>query len=334
MIFRRTVFCLGFTLGIATARPGWAASGVESASFLDIPVGAEPASLAGAYSALAADAYASVYNAAGLGFVNTPQLAGQHLAYLSSINDEFASLAIPLRRGERSFGGLGASIQYFSPGTITGRDDSGAVTGDFSGHYAAYTLAYGFPVTAHWSLGAAGKLVQAKIDTVTGSAYAADLGTFYRIRPQWTAAATLTNLGNRLTLLQDGQQLPTTYHLATAYVFGSSWLISLEGAVPEHRAASFHGGVEWSPVRALQLRAGYRTDTLQQASAIAGVTVGAGIRFWGQEFAYAWLPYGELGNVQYFSFLFRFGTRADDADDRHALKRTVALLPDSDERSR
>src|SRR5467141_60454 len=58
------------------------ASGTEGAAFLDIPVGAGPAALGSAYSALASDAYAPVWNPAGLGFVSGTEIAGQHLSYL------------------------------------------------------------------------------------------------------------------------------------------------------------------------------------------------------------------------------------------------------------
>ena len=49
------------------ASHAWGFSGTEGASFLDIPVGAGPAALGGAYTALATDAYAPIYNPAGLG---------------------------------------------------------------------------------------------------------------------------------------------------------------------------------------------------------------------------------------------------------------------------
>ena len=55
------------------------------------------------------------------------------------------------------------------------------------------------------------------------------------------------------------------------------------------------------------LRAGYRTDTIQGLSPLAGLTTGVGILAWGQELAYAWVPMGELGNTQYFSLVVRFG---------------------------
>src|ERR1700761_5306433 len=73
-----------------------ASVGTEGAAFLDIPVGAGPAALGSAYTALATDAYAPVYNPAGLGFVTAPELSGEHLSYLQSMDYEFGSFVMPL----------------------------------------------------------------------------------------------------------------------------------------------------------------------------------------------------------------------------------------------
>ena len=87
-------------------------SGTEGASFLDIPVGAGPAALGSAYTALAKNAYAPVWNPAGLSFVDAPQLAGQHLAYLESIHHEYLGIAYPLT----SSNAVGFAAQYLGTG--------------------------------------------------------------------------------------------------------------------------------------------------------------------------------------------------------------------------
>src|ERR1017187_5443745 len=133
-----------------------ASSGTEGAAFLDIPVGAGPAAMGSAYSALAADAYAPIYNPAGLGFLRAPQMAAQHLSYLESIHDEFGSVVVPLSSAEDSVrGAMGASIQYLGTGDIPGTDNSpaGNSIGNFSAHYAAYSLAYGRKISDSFSLG-------------------------------------------------------------------------------------------------------------------------------------------------------------------------------------
>jgi hypothetical protein len=51
---------------------------------------------------------------------------------------------------------------------------------------------------------------------------------------------------------------------------------------------------------------------LKGLNALAGITAGIGLQVWGQELAYAWSPYGELGNAQYISLLIRFGAASED----------------------
>src|SRR5664279_4218673 len=128
-----------------------ASSGTEGAAFLDIPVGAGPAALGSAYSATATDAYAPIYNPAGLGFVGHPEIAAQHLSYLESIHYEFGSFVFPL--GNRN-SALGTSVQYLGSGDIAATGpNNGESLGDFSVHYAAYSLAYGQKITDKLALG-------------------------------------------------------------------------------------------------------------------------------------------------------------------------------------
>jgi hypothetical protein len=42
-------------------------------------------------------------------------------------------------------------------------------------------------------------------------------------------------------------------------------------------------------------------------SPLAGFTTGIGLNIWGYELSYAWVPLGDLGNTNYFSFLYKFG---------------------------
>ena len=316
----RTV-CFGLLILAASSLQ--AASGTQGAAFLEIPVGARPAALGSAYSALATDAYAPVWNAAGLGFLQSPQLTGQHLSYLESINYEHVGFVAPLgtRAGQPpAFGALGVSAQYLGSGDITGRDPSGQLTGDFSNHFAAYALAYGHAIGDQLSLGITGKWINAKLADYSANAYAVDLGSLYRYRENLSFAFTATNIGSRLNFISDSDPLPTALHTAVAYRPWTPWLVTAEGVFETAGAANGHFGVEWEPLKAVSLRTGYRTDPLQELSALAGFSTGIGLSFWGQEFSYAWVPYGDLGDTQYFSLLIKFG--ADE--ERKNLKTTRA----------
>src|SRR5205807_10389423 len=104
-------FLLSFCL------PVYAGVGTEGAAFLNIPVGAGPAALGSAYTALATDAYAPTWNPAGLGRLSGNELAAQHLSYLESMNYEYLSLVHPLQAKDSQIQrGVGFSIQYLGSG--------------------------------------------------------------------------------------------------------------------------------------------------------------------------------------------------------------------------
>ena len=96
------MFCRRFLAALLVlvfaAQKGWSASGTEAASFLDIPVGGAPAALGSAYTAQATDAYAPVWNPAGLGFLHSAEFTGTHLDYISPVYYENASVVVPIRK--------------------------------------------------------------------------------------------------------------------------------------------------------------------------------------------------------------------------------------------
>src|SRR5579863_5449230 len=90
--------------------PVFAFTGTEGAAFLELPIGARPAAMGSAYSMLAEDAYAPVWNPAGLATLDGGQLAGMHSIYLQSTSYDYASFVHPLGAGR----GFGVAAQYFS----------------------------------------------------------------------------------------------------------------------------------------------------------------------------------------------------------------------------
>jgi len=294
------IFCLALT---GWLNPVLAASGTEGAAFLDIPVGARPAALGSSYSALASDAYAPVWNPAGLGFLDSTQLAGMHLSYLESISDEFVSFVHPLSPGHS----IGVSGQYFSPGDSTGRDINGTLNGDFTGHYGAYSVAYGQSLGDRVALGVTGKVIEARIADVSAHAYAFDIGTMIQFTQKLRMAAVVANVGTKLSFLDQKDSLPGAYRVGLLYTPINYLNLTAEGDFRFTGLASGHAGVEVMPSKLVSIRAGFRSDTLKNLSGLSGFTTGIGLHLWGQEFDYAWVPLGDLGDTQYFSLVLRFG---------------------------
>lgn len=291
----------------------WAASGTEGAAFLDIPVGAGPAALGSAYTALATNAYAPVWNPAGLARLSGNELAGQHLSYLESMHYEHVSFVHPFAKSRESDTqrGLGFSVQYLGSGDLTGRDTAGNLTGDFSSYYASYNLSYGQTLSDKLSLGVTGKMIAAKIDDVSAKAFATDLGAMYKANDKLQLGASLVNMGSKLKFISEGDSLPLALKVGAAFQPNSRYLATSEVVYRKAGPTSVHVGGQWRPLEAMSLRVGYKTDTLKELSALAGFSTGIGLHLWGQELAYAWAPYGELGDTQYLSLLVRFGAEEE-----------------------
>lgn len=281
----------------------WAFNGTEGASFLDIPVGGGPAAMAGAYTAQAADAYAPVYNPAGLGFLPSTQIAGQHLSYLETIHYEFLSGVHPFKKAG---GALGFSTQYLGSGDITHTNDLGDILGTYSSHYASYNVSYGRKYTRKLSLGMTAKMIEAKINDTSAHAFAADLGSFYRYNENLDLAATITNIGTKLKFVDQADPLPLAVHVGGAFWPSPHWNTGMEVVYHQYGLASVHTAVEWIPISLISLRTGFRTDTIRELGPMAGLTLGMGLHLWGSEFDYAWVPMGDLGTTQYFSLVIRF----------------------------
>jgi hypothetical protein len=264
--------------------------------------------LGSAYTALANNAYAPVWNPAGLGSLADTEIAAQQLFYLQSINYEFASFVHPLSVNK----GLGFSAQYLGTGNIAETDTNGNSAGSYSDHYGAYSIAYGQQLTEKLSLGLTARWINAQLAEYSANAYAGDVGFLYQASNHLKLALTADNFGSKLTFIDQADTLPQAVHFAAAYQPEKHLNLAAEGVYNTTGLVSGRVGVEWIPIEMIRLRAGYRTDTTDGLSALAGLSTGVGIYVAGQEFSYAWVPYGDLGDTQYFSLLLRFGQAAQE----------------------
>ena len=71
------------------------AAGTEPFNFLALDADARAVALGGAYTALATDANALLYNPAGLGLVRQSQIAFMHNQYIAGLTQEYMGLATP-----------------------------------------------------------------------------------------------------------------------------------------------------------------------------------------------------------------------------------------------
>lgn len=315
----------------------WGAAGAASAPYLKLPMGARGTGMGEAFSGIANDVNALYYNPAGLTAMDSAQLELMHLESFGGVHYENLGLAVPAELvGFDIWGTVGMSYTLVAiddtprtriqPGTVNIYDQAWADRGFmFTAGASVITFSYAWQATKLYSVGATFKTINEKIDTVDGWGMAGDIGLLSRpeVVKGLSAGLTLQNIGSSPT---QGASLPMTMRIGLGYdweapftkemqddklLLGSDLVMPI---VPVDGVWHLNIGAEyqrWFNSKFAALRVGYRTP--QELGALAGLTLGGGL---GTELTganlsldYAWIPYGELGNMQRVSLTSTFGPK-------------------------
>jgi len=286
---------------VLASRVSWAA---ETASFLDIGVGARALGMGGAYTALADDANSLYWNPAGLAKLEKREFTASHAEMFESTRLDFLAYAHPT-----SHGTLSAGLTYLSQGKIEGRDSLGRPTAGFDASDAAVSAGYARKLEFA-EVGASVKYIRSHIGSAEAQTVAADVGA-KREFGNVVVGAALRNLGPGLKFQDQRNDLPLRLAAGAAYKFAGGHAAAVElvnGPRGAGTDAAFGG--EFQAVKNLYLRAGYTTQTAITGGSgfdvARGLTLGLGFRNEKWSLDYAVLPSGELGRSHRFSLGVRF----------------------------
>lgn len=283
------------------SQASWAA---ETASFLNIGVGARGLGMGGAYTALADDANALYWNPAGLSKLEKREFTASHAELFESTRLDFLAYAHPTSQGT-----FAAGLTYLSQGKIAGRDNAGRPTAGYDASDAAVTGAYARKLELA-DLGVSIKYVRSHIGSVEAQSVAVDAGV-RRALGQLVLGAALRNMGPGLKYENERNDLPLRLAIGAAYKFTGGHAVATEAVNGPRGAgtdASFGG--EFQALKNVFLRGGYTTQTAVTGGtgfdAARGMTFGLGVRNEKWSMDYAILPTGELGRSHRFSLGARF----------------------------
>jgi len=282
---------------ILASQASWAA---ETASFLNIGVGARGLGMGGAYTALADDANALYWNPAGLSKLGKREFTASHAEMFESTRLDFLAYAHPTSQGT-----FAAGLTYLSQGKIDGRDSLGRQTAGYDASDTALSLGYARKLEIA-DLGATFKYLRSHIGSSEAQGVAADIGA-KRAFDRVSIGAALRNLGPGLKFQDQRNDLPLRLAVGAAYKFAGGHTAAAE-LVNGPRGAGTDGsfGGEFQAVKNLYMRAGYTTQTAITGgtgfNAARGLTLGLGLRNEKWCLDYAVLPSGELGRSHRFSF--------------------------------
>ncbi|TPW21421.1 MAG: hypothetical protein FD126_708 [Elusimicrobia bacterium] len=307
---RRALLAAGLVLLPAAASA--ASGGSAPLQFLLLDADARGVALGGAYTALAADANALLYNPAWLGAVRRHEASFMHNAHFAGISQDYLALATRW--------GAGAMVNVLDYGELprTTVANPNGTLGSYGARDLAVAAGYGHAWGA-FHAGAAVKHVSETLDTAVGKAWAADAGVGWHpesdddLGP--SAGLSVQNLGPTVRFQAASENLPTTVRGGLAHEFklrGQRSLAALDLAKTRGDRLVASLGVETVVAEALALRLGY--SGRNQAG--WGLTGGIGVNFADFSIDYAAAPFGELGVTHRASVNFRFGPDKDEAAAR------------------
>lgn len=290
----------------ARAARAQSSAGGEVFDFLNLDANARAVGLGGAYTALATDANALLYNPAGLARVKRHEATFMHNQHAQGVGQQYVGAA--LRQG------FGFHLNYATLGsvprtTISRPDGSGT---SLNASDTAVGAGYGKALSPAFSVGAGAKYYHETLADAQANGFGLDLGALYRFPElrRLTLGAALLNAGPDVKFQRSKEKLPTMLRLGAAYSFKlhrNDNLVSVDLTKTRLDKVRLGLGLETVLDKSFALRLGFTTKN----DAGIGVTAGLGFARGNIGADYAFAPLGELGSAHRVSVTLRWG-QADD----------------------
>jgi len=276
-------------------------------AFLEVPAGARPSALGGAFASRADGAEATFWNPAGLAATTRLEIVGSHVEFFQQLRHEQFAFARPLWGGGAS---LGLRAMYSEP--ITERDEIGNEIGTFGGHDLEFSLAYGRTVARGLRAGGSFQVVRERIAESSATTWAVGGGVTWDPLQPLRLSLSAHNLGPAAHYkLDDGLpgeavSLPAAVQAGASYgvAVGTGFELrgSLETRLTRGRSAVAMVGGELAHITGAAIRVGYRAN-----DDATNLGFGVGYAFSALRLDYAFVPAQlDLGDTHRFSFAAAF----------------------------
>jgi len=268
------------------------------AAFLARGVGARSVGMGEAFTAVADDASAAVWNPGGLGQLTAVNALATYEAIGEGMGMGHASLALPAGPGSLAF--TETALTY---GSYDVRDGFGQKIGTETPMDLALGVAYGI-ANPGWlgGRGWSGLGVEYVREAAGDSSIAISAGSVIPVADRWTAGWALQHFAPK----KDGFSLPAALKLGGAWQAVDPLKIALDVALPlADKEPWVAAGVEYAPFKVAQLRVGYKLDNKSQGvTGTTGVTAGIGFRLGAFGLDYAYQPFGDFTTSHRVSLVY------------------------------
>lgn len=290
----------------------YSGEGKTACGFLKFSESAKEASLSGSYSSYNGGAEMIFSNPAGLADAKDGEVYLGFSNYLGG-----SKLGLLSFKTSKSDVALAFGVINFLIDSIEKRlnDAVGIVpsAGSFSARDTGFIISaskkeFAKSLIDNLSAGLSIKVLNSKIDNQTGYAFALDAGFLYRYQPELNFSLVFSNFGTPIKYKEETDKLPSSIKFSGLYQVSNAFIFTSE---IEHYLydEKFYPslGIEWQVKRSFALRTGYRFgyDT-SNLGGIVGLGVGFGITTDEVGINYAYIPFGELGDIHKFDLSIRF----------------------------
>jgi hypothetical protein len=276
-----TILLIFFIRNASAQNDGAANTGL---SFLKFGAGARAIAMGDAYSSVADDATAYIYNPARLNFGIKSNLTLMHNISAQDLSTDFIAIKFPL--SDKVAMGVG-----FFTTSVTGiqiRNIPGAEIDNFDTRNLSTGVSFGYKITPNFSMGITGKFLFEKIYVDEASGLAFDFGTNYS-KDNFNIALVVSNVGSMNELKSASSELPALIRFGGSYSNSKndfSYNLALEG-FKVFDGGTFHvyTGGEAGYKQFVFLRMGYQSSYENR-----GLTTGVGFKYKTLNLDYAFTP--------------------------------------------
>lgn len=268
----------------------------ESGAFLKVPLSPQAGGMGDAFAAVADGPLGLYYNPAGMVFMKRQAVSLVYHTYLQDISGNSLAFVSPFRNWA-----AGTAPVFFSMKQEPVYDSMGNDTGaSFTYKRSIIPLAFAYRLN-DWGFGVTLKSYNEEIAGQASGTTAFDAGVMRKLG-HWSFGLALQNYGGKVY----DYDLVKIQRLGAAYSKGK-YLLAAD-IKKEGEAGSFLSlGGAFSAAEAVKVRCGWRLK-----EEFGGPAFGLGLELGGLGFDYAFLGYGEFGNIHKAGLSLAFGPKAEE----------------------
>ncbi len=260
-----------FATGIVTAQTRKA--GINSAAFLKVGVGARQIGMGSAVTSTNGDVTNLFWNPAGVALKDDKaQVSFSYNSWIGGLTQNAFAADYKMEGigtigiGVMTFGinGIPADRDVY-PGNAALQalqiDQQTSSTYDYQDLLGQIT--YSTYVMDRLALGVSAKLIHEKIDDLSASSIAFDLGSVYNIGLlDWNVGARISNLGSDIKFYDYASPIPLTFSMGTTIIpiriGANSVMLALDAVKPQDGMQYYYSGLEYNYSNTVFLRGGWK----------------------------------------------------------------------------